>query len=291
MSIRFSRLGETRDRLGESPLWDSVEQRLLWIDALAGILHIMHIGTGQLSDHPLPGPLGCIALNDDGRIVVAMRNEVGLYDTATRTLQQVASFVIPDDSRLNDGTAGPGGCFIVGSMHRPAPGAAPQGMLFRVDSEGRANVLDNGLGVVNGPCMSPDRSRLYVADSTARMIYRYDLTGDVVSNRQPFVNTQPLGSTPDGATVDEEGYVWTCLVRAGAIARFAPDGAMHSIIRVPTAHPTSLAFAGPALDRLVVTSISRSTVLEAHDELAGCTLIIDGLPVKGLAEPRCRLLV
>ncbi len=36
--IRITRVGTTRDRLGEGPIWDAETRRLFWIDSLAGVV-------------------------------------------------------------------------------------------------------------------------------------------------------------------------------------------------------------------------------------------------------------
>ena len=84
------------------------------------------------------------------------------------------------------------------------------------------------------------------------------------------------------ATVDSEGYLWSVLVRIGAIARFAPDGRIVRTVEMPVRHPTSVCFGGPDLEVLFVTSISRSTNLSDNHPDAGGLFTIEGLGVKGL---------
>ncbi len=62
---------------------------------------------------------------------------------------------------------------------------------------------------------------------------------------------------PDGLTVDAEGGVWLALFGGGAIRRYRPDGTLDAHIPLPVTHPTSLAFGGPGLDDLYVTSARR----------------------------------
>ena len=49
---------------------------------------------------------------------------------------------------------------------------------------------------------------------------------------------------------------------------------------MPAANPTDVTFAGPALDRLYVTSIG------GEGEMDGALLVIDGLATTGRVEPR-----
>jgi sugar lactone lactonase YvrE len=83
--------------------------------------------------------------------------------------------------------------------------------------------------------------------------------------------------------------VWSALVRTGTIARFDPAGRIVLQLEFPVRYPTSLAFGGPALDVLYVTSISKSVRFEDLHEDAGGLFAVEHLGVRGLAEPRCTL--
>ena len=55
-SSRVRRIGDTRDQLGESPVWDDRTQRLYWINSLAGTIHRLDPATGELRDFHAPAP-------------------------------------------------------------------------------------------------------------------------------------------------------------------------------------------------------------------------------------------
>jgi len=59
---------------------------------------------------------------------------------------------------------------------------------------------------------------------------------------------------PDGLCVDVEGCLWVAFWGAGQIRRLAPDGAVLQVIDVPAPHTSSVAFVGPELDRLLITT-------------------------------------
>ena len=44
MAIAIDRIGDTKDRLGESPVWSAREGCLYWVDALAGLLALPLLG-------------------------------------------------------------------------------------------------------------------------------------------------------------------------------------------------------------------------------------------------------
>jgi sugar lactone lactonase YvrE len=115
--------------------------------------------------------------------------------------------------------------------------------------------------------------------------FDYDMNTGIPSRQRVFVDFKPLNTAPDGATVDAEGHLWTALVRSGQIARFAPDGRLVQCIDMPVTHPTSVAFGGPSMDVLFVTSILSSHRLHAKEEEAGWLLAIERLDVTGFPEP------
>jgi L-arabinonolactonase len=285
------RIGRTHDRLGESPVWDDRSQSLIWIDSLAGLIRKLNTVTGALEEFHVPAPIGSMALRDDGGAILALRNGFARYDFETRKLTPDASIGLDHpEVRLNDGKVDPYGRFVAGTLHGGrAEGEEPLGGLYRLDASGALELLETNLAVTNGPCFSLDGKTFYLADSPRRVIWAYDYDHHgPLRNKRVFVDTAALESGPDGATVDAEGYLWSVLVRVGAIARFAPDGTLVHRIDMPIRHPTSVAFGGLRLDILYVTSISRSTNLVDDHPDAGGLFAIEGLGTRGVPPQRFR---
>jgi len=279
------RIGDSLDRLGESPCWDARTQALAWIDALAGTLHRWWPATGQHETHTLPAPVGSIAPCRDDAVVVALQHRFARYDFGTRQLTTLARIDSEHpDLRLNDGKCDAWGNFIAGTLHYNRAADAPLlGGLYRLRPDARLEKLAEGFALTNGPCFSPDGQTLYVADSTARTIWAFDYHPErPLGRRRVFAQTETLGSGPDGATVDAEGHLWTVLVRTGELARFAPDGRLERRVALPATHPTSLSFGGPQLATAYVTSISRSVHLAGTRPQDGGLFAVDGLPAPGL---------
>jgi sugar lactone lactonase YvrE len=281
----ITRIGITKDQLGESPVWDARTQSLYWVDSMPGLIHRLHVATDAIEEFQVPPPLGSMALRSDGGAVLALRHGFAHYDFATRTLTAGTPIGLDHPMlRLNDGKADPYGRFIAGTMHGGrAADERPLGGLYRLDASGALELLEIDLGVSNGPCFSPGGQTFYLADSARQLIWAYDYgEKGPLANKRVFADTAGLNSGPDGATVDSEGYLWSVLVRIGAIARFAPDGRIVRTIEMPVRHPTSVCFGGPDLDVLFVTSISRSTHLSDNHPDAGGLFTIEGLGVVGL---------
>ncbi|MEH2535185.1 L-arabinonolactonase [Bradyrhizobium sp. AZCC 1588] len=291
-AVRITRIGATKDQLGESPVWDERRQRLYWIDALAGLIRTLDPVTRAAEQFSLPAPIGSIALRSDGGAVVALRNRFAHYDLDRRALTDGPSIGLDHPKvRLNDGKVDPYGRFLAGTMHGDrAQDEMPLGGLYRLDASGGLDLLETDLAASNGPCFSPDGETFYLADSARRIIWAYEYSQDgPLLNKRVFVDTEAQQSGCDGATIDAEGYLWSVLVRIGKIARFAPDGTIARTIDMPIRHPTSVTFGGLDLDRLYVTSISRSHALADDHPDAGGLFAVEGLGVRGLPAHRFAL--
>lgn len=95
----------------------------------------------------------------------------------------------------------------------------------------------------------------------------------------------PRGS-PDGSTVDADGYLWNCRYYGGCIVRVAPDGKIDRVIEMPTQNITTCTFGGADLKTLYVTTASLST--QPGDRLAGSLFAIQ-TSVQGQPENRFRV--
>jgi len=274
--------------LGECPQWDERTASLWMMDCRKGeIYQIDADGTAHLRHRACP-PCGSFALLEDGGVLVAEKEAI-IHLTDDGHRHEIARMAesLPD-LRFNDGACMADGSFVLGSMHiNRAPGEAPQGGIYRLDRDGTFRRLAPGLGVANGPCISPLDGRLHICDSTARLIWSHALDQDGnLSDARVFADTAALDSAPDGCAFDDQGGLWTALVHAGAIVRFTPDGNISDRIDLPMAHPTAICFGGPAMDQIHVTSISDSGRLRADGPFDGRIITITGTGYRGFARPR-----
>ncbi|NLY63965.1 MAG: SMP-30/gluconolactonase/LRE family protein [Alcaligenaceae bacterium] len=291
--MNIESVGTIRAALGECPVWDIEKQQLWFMDGRAGHIYLLDPVTGEpVLTYKVPAPAGSFALNADGRLVVALKEEVALFDPVSGKLEVIARLdEHHPNMRLNDGEAMPDGSFVVGTMHVfREEGQAPLGGLYRLARDTSFERQDKGIGVTNGPCVSPLDGRFYVSDSSARSIFSYGILPDgSLTDRRAFLNTGMYDSGPDGCCFDEQGGLWTALVHIGAIARFGPDGKLTHKIDVPVAHPASLCFGGTDLDELFVTSISDSGRLRADGPFDGMVLRIRGTGMQGFALSKTRI--
>ena len=64
MTIKIERIGSTKDKLGEGPLWDSQEQVLYWIDSISRVVHGFDPTTGEVQNWVVPAVIGSMALRE-----------------------------------------------------------------------------------------------------------------------------------------------------------------------------------------------------------------------------------
>lgn len=277
-------------QLGEAPLWCEREQVLWWADIEGRALHRFDPATGRDTSIALPERLGCFALREAGGFLVALETGFHFLDRDGGLTPIVDPEPDKPGNRFNDGTTDPAGRMIAGTM--PMGPRTPVGTLYRLWPDGRCERLFDALTVTNGCAFSPDGRVFYFSDSEAsvRTIWAcdYDAASGAVTDRRVFVDTHGLAGRPDGGAVDADGCYWMAGVGGWQLVRFTPAGKVDQIIEVPVEKPTKVAFGGPRLDVLYVTSIGTGLTpgSEARQPQAGGIFATRVAGVAGLVQPR-----
>lgn len=285
--MRITRLDAPVCAGGENPLWCGRDNLLYYIDNSGRKVHSHDPATGRSRTWDMPDVVTTLVLRDGGGAVVTLRSGIFLLDFASGALECLHPLPDPPPHVFNDGKVDRRGRFVIGASTARFADPAPDGGLFRLDGDRTLHRLDGDIHFSNGPCWSPGGDTLYFADSWRRTIYAYDydLASGAATGRRPFVTTEALGGLPDGATVDSDGRLWVAIYGGGVIAVFTPDGALERTIAMPVKLVSSVAFGGPALERLFVTTIAHGSMGEPVEEGAGALYAIDGLAPRGLPEP------
>ena len=274
--------------IGESPVWSVREQALYWVDVEGRLVQRFVPGTGALHRWTMPEVTSCIGLRRGGGLVAATRTGFVFLDTGTGS---VAPIVHPESdipgNRFNDGKVDRRGRFWAGTKNI-ANTTDPTGSVYRLDADRTAHRIDDGISCTNGIAWSPDDRVMYLCDTWIRRIYRYAFDPDagVASRRAVFVELTSDAGYPDGLTVDAEGYIWSAHYNGWRISRYAPDGRLDRVVRIPVQHVTSLIFGGADLRTLFVTSASARLSPEARAGQPEAGHIFAFEPgVTGLPEP------
>jgi len=127
----------------------------------------------------------------------------------------------------------------------------PHNYLFRLDADGRLTPAADDFDRPNGLCFSPDETRLYVADSSARHHIRvFDVDEDNILHGSNVLATIDPG-VPDGMRVDMAGRIFT--TAGDGIWVISPHGILLGKILLPQT-PANCAFGGPGRRTLYVTA-------------------------------------
>lgn len=274
------------DFLAEGPYWSPEEQRLHWVDILAPAMISGDPANGSRKTTPMPELLGCIVPRASGGFVMATESGIkAIADGKITTLAEPEADM--PGNRFNDGKCDRAGRFWAGTL---AINTTPdQGALWRLDVDGSVHKMGSGIHISNGLGWSPDDKTFYFTDTGRRTIYAYDfdLKSGEIANRRPFAVVPEGTGTPDGLTIDSEGFVWSAQWDGWCVTRYDPEGKVERVINLPVPRPTSCTFGGPNLDILYVTTarIRLSAQQLAETPLSGSVLAVD-VGIKGLAEPK-----
>jgi D-xylonolactonase len=230
--------------------------------------------------------VGSIAPRDGGGFIAG--TDGGFYTVEVGDQLAFSRLFDPEedrpDIRFNDGKVDRHGRFWAGTMDDTEQEAV--GILYRLDPDHGCTKQDEGYGVTNGPAFNRAGDIMYHTDSARRRIYRFTLSPDgILGPREIFAQFKGDEGYPDGMTVDAEGCLWVAFWDGWAVRRFGPDAALLDTIEVPVQRPTSIAFGGPDLDRMYITSarVGLDETALAVQPYAGALLMVEA-GIKGIAE-------
>lgn len=277
------------NELGEGIIWDERDASVWWTDIPNSTLYRYQLDQEKLEHWATPERVGCFALvAGKDYLIVGFESGFAYFDPRSgylEWLQKVGEDT--PDTRLNDGRADRQGRFWAGSMVENG-GSPPSGKLYCLDRKLNCSRHLSELSISNGLCWSPDSAFMYHTDTPSRKIYRYDFnpeTGEI-GNQTLFVKTEK-DCFPDGSTVDAQGYVWNAQWGASQVVRYSPSGEVDLVLKVPASQPSCVAFGGPNLDKLFVTTAQEGLSpedLAQHSE-AGNVLIYQA-DISSIADPR-----
>ncbi len=253
-------------RLAEGPVWDADRERVLWVDIEAG-----HVFEGVLradrvertGRHDFDGRVAAVVPAQDGRLLVAQAKSLTVLGPGG-TRDAVAE-LIPEtkDSRLNDGACDGAGRFLVGSM--ALDDRAGDEVLCRLEPDGTVTTLDADLTLSNGLGWSPDGAQLYSVDSVPGVVWArgYPVDDGSVGARRQLLRVED--GSPDGLCVDVEGNLWVAVWGEGQVRCYSAGGVPLATVRVAAPHTSSVAFVGPDLDRLLITTATEDLSTEQRE--------------------------
>lgn len=249
---------DTRDRVGEAPVWDAAGQRLLWCDLETGIVHAATPdnsgGWCESRRWDLQRPIAAAIPRTRDGFVVAGGVEIFALNEAGRILPFARLDADPNLVRFNDAKCDPQGRLWAGTL---ATDFTPRAALYRIDPDGAVSTMLEGLSIANGMDWSPDGSVFYLTESLSRCVeaFDFDAARGALARRRTFVQIAYAEGGPNGLTVDREGCLWLAVTGSGHVRRYSPEGKELMRVAIGTPGATSCAFGGNDGAYFFVTSL------------------------------------
>ncbi|MFL6628969.1 MAG: SMP-30/gluconolactonase/LRE family protein [Vitreoscilla sp.] len=273
-------VGDVRATLGEGLCWSPTAQALWWVDILEHRLY----RDGPAGAHDawsFDETISAVAERAGGAgLAVTLRRGLALFDPATDALVRLDE---PErereGNRFNDGKCDAHGRFWGGTMDFAV--RAPTGALYRFDASGRAQrAIDLGWIVTNGPTWTQDGRTMLVNDTVHRRVvaYAFDPATGAVGASREWLALPPADGHPDGMTTDAAGRIWIAHWGGACVTCHDADGAAElARIALPTDHITNVAFGGPDMTTLFISSakFELGDAQRAAQPLAGALFAVE----------------
>jgi len=255
VELRAEVLVRVGGRLLEGPTWDA--GRLRFVDILGRTVYELDWTSRELSGFDVEETTTAWIPWGGGGSALATRSGVRRAEAGVPPTPSTLVVPIETDlpgNRSNDAKCDPGGRLWVGTMADDETPAA--GALYRVDRDLTCTRVLDPVTISNGLGWTADGRRMLFVDSPTRRIDALDFDPETGAsrNRRPWADTSAFPGVPDGLAVDADDGVWVAIHDGSMVLRFDAEGRHAATVRVPTARPTSCTFAGPALDRLAITT-------------------------------------
>ncbi len=184
-----------------------------------GSFLIAHLGVddgGLFRLHP-DGRVEDIALHIAG--VTIPPSNFPLLDSRSRIWLTVSTRVSP---RADD--------------YRPT---AQTGFIALIEN-GVGRIVADGLGYANECALSADEQHLFVNETFARRLTRFDVAANGDLSNRTTVATFGAGTFPDGVVLDTEGAAWVTSIVSNRVLKVVPNGLISTVLE--DSDPQHLAF-------------------------------------------------
>lgn len=142
------------------------------------------------------------------------------------------------------------------------------GRVWRIDRQGVATVVADGMGTTNGIDVSPDGKFLSVNESQQRKIWRFEIRHDGTLGQKILFKEFPDHGF-DGMRYDQLGNLYVTRYGKGTVVVLSPAGEVLREIDVLGARPSNLCFGGKDGKTVCVTEVEHGRLVRFRVEHPG----------------------
>ncbi|HTV96023.1 MAG TPA: SMP-30/gluconolactonase/LRE family protein [Steroidobacteraceae bacterium] len=234
---------------------DYVRDVVWYSDVIAGGIHGIGTRGSVGSLNPERMWTGGVIMNEDGSVLSSgvggiMWNHPDTGKSGWLISHIGGSAINGVNEMITDGTGGI--YFGTIDLEKIIKGEPPRpAALYRLTVQGDAQLLADGLGLVNGITLSADRKRLY-CNETFDATYVFDVAPDMsLSNRRLLLKKEDC----DGMALDADGNLWITGFRSSELTRAGPDGSRRPPIATPAGAVTQIRFGGRDMRDYYITCV------------------------------------
>jgi sugar lactone lactonase YvrE len=279
-------LDDCNNSLGEGITYSSSNNNLYWLDiGNVSKLFSLDLSSNKKEVFELPEIVTATSIKSQNELILATTNGLKLFNTSNKKFESVVNIENQQSlTRSNDGASDALGRFWFGTMQNNfdkngngIPLKENIGKLYKVDTNKKISVIEEGLGIPNTFVWSPDNKYFYFTDTLNGTIlsYNFELESGELSNKKNFA-TFDRGH-PDGSTIDTDGCVWNCRWGGSCIVRFTPSGKVDQIIEMPVQNITNCVFGGKDMKTLFITTASNDNKSNLDGSLFSINLNYQGI--------------
>ena len=254
-SREVQRVGAYRSAWGEGPIW--WDDALYYVD-IEGHRVLRWTDGGEEEEELIiecGERVGLVVPRSRGGLVIA--GDTGFHFLEADATKTFIADPEPDiaENRFNDGKCDPQGRLWAGTISTAKIEGSAR--LYRLDADGAVHQKYGPVTNSNGICWSLDGTRMYYIDTPTKKVLEFPFDGESGDLGKPkvLVDTSEIEGAPDGMTIDAEGQLWVAFCRGSAVRRFdGASGAEIEALEIPCTGVTAVAFGGPDLKTLFVTT-------------------------------------
>ena len=243
--------------LGQRPLWDWRQDKLLWIDIHENKIIETDQDVQKENFYLVPEGITNILLQDNENYLMSSADSLFSLHSSISKKQLLTKINFKNKKdRINDADIDINGQIWISTMDTQQQ--FETGMVIGYNSNFDPIFQDESYIISNGPIFDYERNIGYVTDSIKRIIYSFSMN-DISSNgfqKKIFLSLNNVDGNPDGMAVDRNGNLWVAMWGSGKVCCFDKSSNLKLILQLPVSKVTSCAFGGSNLNELYITTAS-----------------------------------